>query len=60
MQVTLALCVGGMLDCIFGSGEDRHVAAWSSAKIVDRSEEVGPDDGTLIQRERGDFHKSRP
>ncbi len=29
----VALCaVGGMLDGIFGSGEDRHVAAWSSVK----------------------------
>jgi hypothetical protein len=51
----VALCaVGGMLDGLFGSGEDRHVAAWSSVKMVDRSEEVDPD-GTIIQRERERF-----
>lgn len=51
----VALCaVGGMLDGICGSGEDRHVAAWSSVKMVDRSEEVEPD-GTIIQRERERF-----
>ncbi|MBI1896938.1 MAG: hypothetical protein HYZ57_09820 [Acidobacteria bacterium] len=51
----VALCaVGGMLDGIFGSGEDRHVAAWSSVKVVDRSEEIEPD-GTVIQRERERF-----
>ncbi|MCL4499727.1 MAG: class I SAM-dependent methyltransferase [Chloroflexi bacterium] len=51
----VALCaVGGMLDGIFGSGEDRHVSAWRSVKMVDRSEEVEPD-GTVIQRERERF-----
>jgi hypothetical protein len=51
----VALCaVGGMLDGIFGSGEDRHVSAWSSVKVVDRSEEVEPD-GTVIRRERERF-----
>jgi hypothetical protein len=51
----VALCaVGGMLDGIFGSGEDRHVSAWISVKMVDRSEEVEPD-GTVIQRERERF-----
>lgn len=51
----VALCaVAGMLDGIIGSGEDRHVAAWSSVKVVDRSEEV-ESDGTVIQRERERF-----
>ena len=46
--------VSGMLDGVFGSGETRHVAAWNSLKVVDRSEEVEPD-GTIIQRERERF-----
>ena len=51
----VAICaVSGMLDGIFGSGETRHVAAWSSVKMVDRSEEV-EQDGTIIQRERERF-----
>jgi hypothetical protein len=51
----VALCaVAGMLDGIVGSGEDRHVAAWNSVKVVDRSEEV-ESDGTIIQRERERF-----
>lgn len=51
----VALCaVSGMLDGIFGSGEDRHVAAWNAVKVTDRSEEV-EDDGTIIRRERERF-----
>ncbi len=51
----VALCaVSGMLDGVFGSAENRHVAAWRSVKKVDRSEEVEPD-GTIIQRERERF-----
>jgi SAM-dependent methyltransferase len=48
------LAVGSMLDGVFGSGEDRHVAAWRTIKVIDRSEEVKPD-GTIIQRERERF-----
>jgi hypothetical protein len=43
-----------MLDGIFGSGEDRHVAAWNAVKVTDRSEEV-QDDGTIVRRERERF-----
>ena len=51
----VALCaVSGMLDGIFGSGEDRHVAAWNAVKVTDRSEEVH-DDGTIVRRERERF-----
>jgi hypothetical protein len=51
----IALCaVSGMLDGIFGSGEDRHVAAWNAVKVTDRSEEV-QEDGTIVRRERERF-----
>ena len=51
----VALCaVSGMLNGVFGSGKDLHVAAWQAVKVVDRSEEI-EDDGTLVQRERERF-----
>jgi len=42
------------LDGIFGSGENRRIAAWRCVKVTDRSEEV-EEDGTIIQRERERF-----
>ena len=48
------LAVSSMLDGIFGSGENRHIAAWRCVKVTDRSEEV-EEDGTIIQREREGF-----
>jgi hypothetical protein len=48
------LAVSSLIDGIFGSAEDRHVSAWRSIKVTDRSEEV-EDDGTIIQRERERF-----
>lgn len=51
----VALCaVSGMLNGVFGSGKDLHVAAWQAVKVVDRSEET-EEDGTIIQRERERF-----
>jgi hypothetical protein len=51
----VALCaVSGMLNGVFGSGKDRHVAAWQAVKVVDRSEEV-EENGTIVQRERERF-----
>jgi hypothetical protein len=51
----VALCaVSGMLNGIFGSGKDLHVAAWQAVKVIDRSEET-EDDGTIILRERERF-----
>jgi Uncharacterised methyltransferase family (DUF6094) len=51
----VALCaVSGMLNGVFGSGKDRHVAAWQAVKVIDRSEET-EEDGTIIQRERERF-----
>jgi hypothetical protein len=48
------LAVSSLIDGIFGSAEDRHIAAWRSIKVTDSSEEV-EDDGTIIQRERERF-----
>jgi hypothetical protein len=48
------LAVSSLLDGIFGSAEDRHISAWRSIKVTDRSEEV-EEDGTIIQRERERF-----
>jgi hypothetical protein len=48
------LAVSSMLDGIFGSGESRHISAWRSIKVTDRTEEV-EEDGTVIQRERERF-----
>ena len=51
----VALCaIAGLLDGVFGSGEDRHIAAWRSVKVTDCSEEV-EEDGTIIRRERERF-----
>jgi hypothetical protein len=37
----VALCaVAGLLDGVFGSGGDRHIAVWRSMKVTDCSEEV--------------------
>jgi hypothetical protein len=51
----VALCaVSGMLNGVFGSGKDLHVAAWQAVKVVDKSEET-EEDGTIIKRERERF-----
>ena len=51
----VALCaVSGMLNGVFGSGEDLHVAAWQAVKVVDHSEET-EEDGTIVVRERERF-----
>jgi len=51
----VALCaVSGLLNGVFGSGEDLHVAAWQAVKVVDRSEET-QEDGTIVVRERERF-----
>jgi len=48
------LAVSSMLDGLFGLGDGRHIAAWRSIKVTDRTEEV-EEDGTIIQRERERF-----
>ncbi len=51
----VALCaVAGLLDGVFGSGEDRHIAVWRSVKVTDCFEDV-EEDGTIIRRERERF-----
>ncbi|MGH9627309.1 MAG: DUF6094 domain-containing protein [Bryobacteraceae bacterium] len=47
---TAIVAVSGMLDGIFGSGENRHVTAWNSVKVIDRFEEE--EDGVITIRER--------
>ena len=48
------LAVSGMLNGIFGSGEERHLASWQSVKARSCSTEE-EDNGTIIQREREYF-----
>lgn len=51
----VALCaVSGMLNGVFGSGENLHVAAWQAVKVVDHTEET-EEDGTVVVRERERF-----
>ena len=48
------LCTAGMLNGIFGEGENRHIAHWQSIKVVDHFEETA-EDGTVTQRDRDRF-----
>ena len=48
------LCTAGMLNGVFGEGEDRHVAHWRSVKFADQWEEE-EDDGTKILHDRERF-----
>ena len=41
-----------MLDGLFGSGNERHLAAWHSVKVVDKTEEEEDGVVTIIERER--------
>lgn len=43
------LCTSGLLNGVFGSGPERHVAYWESVKVVDRVEENGEDGSTVIR-----------
>jgi tRNA1(Val) A37 N6-methylase TrmN6 len=49
------LCTSGLLNGVFGSGEDTHVAYWESVKVVDRIEEEGDDGNSTVIRERERF-----
>jgi hypothetical protein len=49
------LCTSGLLNGVFGSGSERHVAYWESVKVVDRIEEDGEDDDTTVIREKERF-----
>jgi uncharacterized methyltransferase DUF6094 len=48
------LATAGMLNGVFGQGEDRHIAHWRSIKFVDHWEETEPN-GTLIKHDRERF-----
>ena len=48
------LCTAGMLNGIFGEGEDRHIAHWRSVKFTDHWEEE-EEDGTRILHDRERF-----
>jgi SAM-dependent methyltransferase len=49
---TALLAVSSMLDGIFGSGNERHLAAWHSVKVVDKKEEEEDGVVTITERER--------
>ena len=48
------LCTAGMLNGVFGEGEDRHIAHWRSIKFTDHWEEE-EEDGTKILHDRERF-----
>ena len=48
------LCTAGMLNGVFGEGEDRHIAHWRSLKFTDHWEEE-EEDGTKIFHDREQF-----
>jgi SAM-dependent methyltransferase len=48
------LCTAGMLNGVFGDGEDRHIAHWRSVKFTDHWEEEEPD-GTILIHDRERF-----
>lgn len=48
------LCTAGMLNGVFGEGEDRHIAHWRSVKFTDHWEEED-EDGTRILHDRERF-----
>jgi SAM-dependent methyltransferase len=49
------LCTAGMLNGVFGEGEDRHIAHWRSVKFTDHWEEQAEEDGTRILHDRERF-----
>jgi len=48
------LCTAGMLNGVFGEGQDRHIAHWRSVKFTDHWEE-DEEDGTKILHDRERF-----
>jgi SAM-dependent methyltransferase len=48
------LCTAGMLNGVFGDGNDRHIGHWRSVKFVDHWEE-DDEDGTKILHDRERF-----
>src|SRR5215475_6778657 len=48
------LCTAGMLNGVFGEGENRHIAHWRSVKFTDHWEEE-EEDGTRVLHDRERF-----
>jgi hypothetical protein len=48
------LCTAGMLNGVFGEGEERHIAHWRSVKFTDHWEDQEPD-GTILIHDRERF-----
>jgi SAM-dependent methyltransferase len=48
------LAVGGMLNGIFGSGEQRHISFWQAVKVVDKTTEED-EQGVITIREKERF-----
>jgi hypothetical protein len=48
------LCTAGMLNGVFGEGEERHIAHWRSVKFTDHWQEEEPD-GTILIHDRERF-----
>jgi len=48
------LCISGLLNGLFGKGEERHVAYWDAVKVSDRTEEED-DNGATVIREKERF-----
>jgi hypothetical protein len=49
------LCTAGLMNGVFGEGQDLHVAYWESVKVVDRVEEEGGDGDATVIREKERF-----
>lgn len=49
------LCTAGLLNGVFGEGEERHAAYWESVKFIDRTEEASEDGRAAVTRERERF-----
>ena len=48
------LACSGLLNGIFGSGDQRHITCWQAVKVVDRTEEEN-EDGVVTVREKERF-----
>lgn len=48
------LCTSGLLNGLFGSGDERHLAYWDAVKVSDRFEEED-EEGAVVVREKERF-----
>jgi hypothetical protein len=51
------LCTSGMLNGVFGEGEDRHIAHWRSLKFTDHWEEEQEDSTKILHDREGFSHE---